>query len=191
LWTFWSLTREWQSLGVLRVALGVSSLAAVAVLALLVNHLSGGLYFTKIAPVDPYAVGSSEDATTRLARSSSVFLREAFAPAESFDGVRVGFAPYFLLAVVLLAAIAAGEGAKVRLPARALGPCLRLLIGLGAFGYAPKLRHASPKSQRASSAIFFWWSSSQHGFRVSYPAVDTAEAIWLRQPLLVARRLYR
>jgi hypothetical protein len=156
-WTFWSLTRAWQSprrsLRV-QVALGVASLAAVAALALAVHQLSGGVYLTVIAPVDPYAGASAESAMTRLARSSWLFLREALAPADGCDGVRVGFAPYFLLVLVLLAAIVSVVGARRRGAPPERSALVRTLLGLGSlglvlFGYVPGLISVVVKNQRA------------------------------------------
>ena len=131
-------------------------LLVVAGFVYLVNWVSKGIYLLKIAPEDPYAHGASEPFTIRLAESMHAFLQQSFLPVVRPDNVPVGFAPYFLYGVLIVASVLALVGRVRRrgLPRRRgslgrglVGACFSL--GLVGFGYLPAFISRIVKSQRA------------------------------------------
>jgi hypothetical protein len=119
----------------------------------LANWASKGIYLLKIAPEDPYA--PKEPVFARLAESMRTFLQQSFLPVVRLDNVPVGFAPYFLYVVLIIASVLAIVGLVQRrgLP-RLRGSVGRGLIGacfslgLIGFGYLPAFVSRVVKSQR-------------------------------------------
>src|SRR5207249_3756439 len=102
-----------------------------------------------------YASGASGLAAARLAENMRSFLHQSFLPVVRPDEVPVGFAPYFLYVVLIVAAVVALMALVRRrgLPrprgslGRALiGACFSL--GLIGFGYLPAFISRVLKSQR-------------------------------------------
>ncbi len=134
-----------------RALLAAVQLLLLAGFVYLVNRVSKGIYFLKIAPEDPYAGWSGEPTSTRLAHGVELFLRQSFLPLIRQDNVPVGFAPYFLYVVLLVALVGS---LRRRGPSRPRGSVLRGLVraafslGLVVFGYLPAFIGVVVKSQR-------------------------------------------
>jgi len=134
-----------------RALLAAVHLVVVIGFVILVNWASGGLYFVKIAPENPYGASSSEPASVRLA-TAWFFLQQSFLPVQRVDGVPVGFAPYFVY-VVLIGVSVSALVARMRRRGSP-GPSGGLIsaglsVALVVFGYVPAFIIVIVKSQRS------------------------------------------
>jgi hypothetical protein len=130
----------------------------VTLSALIVQFLSGGIYFKKISPLNPHDNGNVLG-SSHLASRLVLFLKQSFWPEIKVDNIPFGFAPYFVYVFIfclisLYMTEASGRSQIKRFLTEKTGHWYQALAlmasgGLIAFGYLPAFMNPVVKSQRA------------------------------------------